>query len=284
MGEVMSSLKLQIQTTALCNARCAICPHVKSGLSKRGGTMGRAEFAKVIESAKSLGKLYKVALYMQAEPLLDDQIAERVIIAGKELDVGYVELSSNAALLTEDRAWELRNAFSVVRGWVDLSFHGTGREEHTRLMGLPYERTLENIRTFLRITDDSDLRRRIVTCSPTDRANEFWNGWFRKWGVIRTPPIRTFTPNNRGGTVNKSIASKRAPDNYLQCVRMRQWVHVNWQGRVVLCCNDYSHEPTFGSALVKDLASIRQRMRGDLETMAASSGIKACEWCDGRLV
>jgi hypothetical protein len=281
---MMSSLKLQIQTTALCNARCSICPHRASGLSKRGGTMGQAEFVRVIESAKSLGKLYKVALYMQAEPLMDPQIAERVIIAGRELDVGYVELSSNAAALNEDRAWELRNAFSVVRGWVDLSFHGVNRDEHSSLMGLSYEQTLDNIRTFLRITDDSDIRRRIVTCSDPKRANEFWRGLFRNWGIVRPPPIRTFVPNNRAGTVNCAIKTKRSPDSYLQCVRVRQWVHVNWRGRVVLCCNDYSHEPDFGSALTTDLAEIRQKMRGDVEALAASRGIGACEWCDGRLV
>lgn len=280
----MASTKLQIQTTSLCNARCSICPHRKSSFVKRGGTMSQSDFMGVIKSAKSLGKLYKVALYMQAEPLMDEQIAERVVIAGRELDAGYVELSSNAAALSEDKAWELRNAFSVVRGWIDLSFHGTSREEHARLMGVPYERTLDNIRVFLRITDDSDLRRRIVTCSPAKRAHDFWSAKFREWGVVRTPQVRCFSPNNRGGSVNEPIKNKRQPSSYLQCVRLKQWVHVDWQGDMVLCCNDYEHEPTFGNALCDDLSALRQKMRGEVETLAASSGIGPCEWCDGRLV
>jgi hypothetical protein len=246
--------------------------------------MSQPDFEAVIQSAKSLGKLYKVALYMQAEPMLDKQIAERVVIAGRELDAGYVELSSNAAALDEDTAWQIRNAFSVVRGWIDISFHGVDPVGYKNMMGLKYEQTLENIKTFLRITDDTDIRRRIVTSIPVDKSKPFWNDMFRAWGIVRTPPLRVFTPNNRAGTVNRSIKQRRAPDNYLQCVRMREWVHVDWQGNVILCCNDYEHEPTFGSAIDSSLDSIRQKMRGKLEALAASKGIKQCEWCDGRLV
>lgn len=273
---------VQIQTVAKCNARCKICPYSTSMLAKCGDVMEQKVFDRILsELHKHKVKIPKLPLYMQAEPLLDPYLFERIQQARKMLgaQVGHLELSTNAGLLTEDRGAKLLEALDGFQASVWLSFHGTNAEDFEDMTGLRYNVVLGNIKRFLSMSDGRlRLGRKIMTCGDKKTCNRFWLGICKDLGLRNRPTVKVFVPNNRGGNIS---SSKQSRSTKLDCVRLSKWLHFNWKGDLIICCNDYENEVVFGNIMQTDLRTLIAGIPGRIRELSKSKDF-ICWRCDKR--
>ena len=149
-------LHLDIDPTNRCNLRCSMCPrtyYVNEGRSdwNPSGRLGEMDFSfyeKLIEEGRARG-LKSVKLNFLGEPLLYPRLADMVALAaGAGL---WVMLNTNATLLGPDMSEKLLRA-----GLTDIffSFDSPYQDEYEKIrVGANFEKTLANIRAFMRLND-----------------------------------------------------------------------------------------------------------------------------------
>ncbi len=101
---------LWIDPCNLCNFKCVFCPTGHSELvrNRPKGHMDLALFHKIIEDLKAMpGRLKRLCLWKDGEPLLHPQMLKMVDLAVEARVADRVELSTNASLLTRDKAIRL---------------------------------------------------------------------------------------------------------------------------------------------------------------------------------
>ena len=231
----------QIQTSGICNAKCVMCPYQTSTSPK--GIMSDKTFDKVIE-VLSENKVMapKIAMYMQGEPLLDPNIATRIkqIYDNLPGQFNLVEISTNCSLLDEIKTNSIIDAVDSNKFDIWLSFHGLGKEETNRIMGTNYDVSMANLKSFLSVTDSiANIRRRIMAAAfrDEDEIIEYWNKIFDDMMLSRKPSINIYVPSNRGGNV-KLRSEWQSRRNH--CSRLSKWLHITWDGKYIICCNDYN--------------------------------------------
>ncbi len=265
-----SEKQLQLQTTARCNAACRICPHSRSMLSRAGGAMTAGVFERVLRAlARYPGGYSKLALYLQAEPLMDPRWFQRAHALVDALAPRSVELSTNCALLDARATEELAALGRRVSLDVWLSFQGTDRAEFEHWTGLSWEKCLTNLQRFMIATDSEPIARRIQCIGRPHAPARFFDPMWRTLGVRRRPRYAVHPPGSRAGNVAWDVVPHRVRISkaYLGCRRLRDWVHVNWRGQLIPCCMDYENEIVIGSLLEEDLKTLLVRIP---EVMAAS--------------
>lgn len=237
----------QIQTTSICNARCTICPYTSSKLAEEKGIMSDEVFRETLKQLRGY-TLQKTALYMQNEPLTDPSYFDRLRAVRAELAYGYLEVSTNASLLIKRSRGALLAALKGSKCRVDISFHGIDKKTYELRTGLNFEKNEDHVKTFLVEAKEAGVATRIVTMVPKSFMEQFW----KKHEVL--PEVRSFVPNDRAGNIEgKGFRRQRGG---LSCTRVRNWVHINWRGEVVLCCNDYQCETVIGSIMEKPLVEL----------------------------
>ncbi len=149
-------LHLDIDPTNRCNLRCSMCPrtyYVNEGRSdwNPSGRLGEMDFSfyeKLIEEGRARG-LKSVKLNFLGEPLLYPRLADMVALAaGAGL---WVMLNTNATLLGPDMSEKLLRA-----GLTDIffSFDSPYQDEYEKIrVGANFEKTLANIRAFMRLKE-----------------------------------------------------------------------------------------------------------------------------------
>ncbi|MDI6795102.1 MAG: radical SAM protein, partial [bacterium] len=94
---------INIEVTNDCNLRCIMCPGRR--MPRPIGYMGMALYRKICDEAVRIGTK-SFLLYLSGEPLLHPELPEMVKYA-KEAEIGFVGLSTNATLLTGEKARQL---------------------------------------------------------------------------------------------------------------------------------------------------------------------------------
>ena len=280
---------IQIQTTSICNARCKICPYATSFLAKNKACMDDTVFGKVVFRIKEANiEISKLCMYLQNEPLTDPSLFDRINVIKKTFGRIPLELSTNCALLDPARAETLITCAKDVQFNMHLSFHGTNKKEHEDMMGISYDTALANIKTYLSLSDRTSITNRIVSvCVDKKKAQLFWKSIFEELSLTRHPSLRLLENNNRAGNLSGeyaySFVRERAP--YLTCRRLRNWIHVNWRGEVIICCNDYENEVILGNLLTTPLQKIIKDIPKTIDAAIKKYGKSfICNRCDMKAV
>lgn len=136
--------RLWIETTSRCNLACSQCLNKDMPASQKKD-MDYDLYKKIIDEAA--GAVYDANLFHRGEPLLHPQIAD-MISYGTAKNI-KTRLHTNATLL--DRKLS-RDIILAGLDMISFSFDGYTREEYEKNReGADYERTLENIKGFLKI-------------------------------------------------------------------------------------------------------------------------------------
>ncbi|KKN47983.1 hypothetical protein LCGC14_0657410 [marine sediment metagenome] len=271
------ALRLQLQTTTLCTAKCLICPHRNSPVLLHGGVMTDDIYSRVLAAAAGI-RFRKIACYMQGEPLTDPQLAERLEELSKRLTFDLLELSTNGSLLTSARSARLVSALQTMPSHVTLSFFGTNKQDYERITGLPFEQTLAHVYEFLKLTDHTHIGRSIVALGDEVQVRDFWHQQTAK--LRRVPRLKLLRVNNRAGYGSGAKAVNQPPSRFLRCCRIQQWIHVSWRGDIILCCNDYKHAVVFGNVKNNtDLVKLQQQIPACCRQLA-TAGSLPCYRCD----
>ncbi len=122
---------LLLEPTNLCNHACLMCANSKG--AKKGGMIDRELAKRILKEAYELGTR-EVGFYGMGEPLLNKNLEEYIAYA-KQLGYEYTYITTNGALLSEERARRLLEAgidsvkFSINAASPDLYYLIHGKDE-----------------------------------------------------------------------------------------------------------------------------------------------------------
>lgn len=271
-------LSVQIQTVSNCNGKCIFCPYQGSWHQKNPGKMDWTIYEKIVKNLENY-KILKFCPYLQNEPLLDKGLFTKIRYALKRLDIERLELSTNLAFLNDDIVDEIVAIFPNIRHEIWISFHGINKTSYEDIMGLDYERSLNNV---LRLVEQSqkiplNIVIRGAGSPKTDLGGlKSWFGgeeYLSFWGeqlhhFKDKPKVRFITYHDRAGSKQlkiKNMSFNRTFNENLRgfyCNRFDRWLHFLYTGEPILCCMDYSRETAFHETIneksIEELYSSKQ--------------------------
>jgi len=248
---------VDIGVTNACNSDCIMCPHSKL---KNIGTMEMKLYKKIIDDCSKL-KIKNITLSFFGEPLLDKTLIEKIEYA-KEKNL-VVAFYSNASLLTEEWAENLINSGLDS---ITISFDGYSKETYEKIRkGLKFEVTKKNILNLLKIREkmkEKNPKINLALVELEENKNEirkFYSEWAKKVDSVNIINMRNWANTiDKKGTKESFHFSKKIKRK--PCALIWQKMVVDWNGDVVLCCDDWNHSIILGN--LKD-QTIEEIWRGD---------------------
>jgi pyruvate-formate lyase-activating enzyme len=233
---------LEIETINCCNARCAMCPYPT--ITRPKGVMSTDVCKLIVDKvADWKAPLANIVHAGVGEPLLDKTLGEKIRYEKSVFPRAVITVISNGSLCDEKACLTLLSS-GVDR--LSISLNAMRKETYEKVMHLPYERTQENLKTLLRVRESSPQLRLAVSLIPTEMHTEEEIRDFRRYWEERS--VEVFIPPwiSWGGFFNHGIRQTQWPCRYI-------WnkLHVNWNGNVQMCCEDYDNVYSPGSLITQ---------------------------------
>jgi radical SAM protein with 4Fe4S-binding SPASM domain len=267
---------VQIETASRCNAHCDFCPYQETSQLFPAGTMDDGLFYKILDELATF-RPQMVAPYLNNEPLLDKKITQRIRAIRNALPDTFIDFSTNASALTPRIADELTSPELGIDE-IKLNMPSADPSEYERIMGLRYERTVENTRSFIARAKEKKFPGRyriIIVGSATPQDERFW----QQEGI----EVKVYRKLSRGGAIDTGTPAK---DHVNGCKydREKEWMHVLHTGEVVLCCMDWYKEHVLGNLKESTVSHVWNSERySAIRKRVADSTDKSficnkCEW------
>ena len=235
---------LDIGVTNLCNANCIMCPHNRL---KKMGVMEMDLYKKIIGNAARLG-IKEVTLSFFGEPLLDRTLIEKIKYArAKGLRTSFY---SNASLLTGKWA---KNLIESGLESITISFDGYSKEVYEKIRkNLKFETVKKNVLGLI------NLKKRMNSSNPKinlalveleenkKEIKNFYREWKDKVDGVNIINMRNWANDIEKKGTKESLHFKtkirRTP-----CALIWKRMVIDWNGEVVLCCDDWNHSTVLGN-------------------------------------
>lgn len=232
---------IDIGITNLCNADCIMCPHRNI---KKFGTMKMNLYKKIIDDVSQCG-IESVNLSFFGEAMLDKTLIDKIIYAkSKNLKVGFF---TNAALMFKDKSKEMIDA-GIDRITVSMDSNDKKIYEKIRV-NCEYNDVKKNILDFLELRKKS--KKKITVSMVAVLMDENYNNlkeYHSFWGP-KVDSINLINMENRSDSFDKKSKKSLSYKKGLirePCPLIWEHMVIDWDGKVVLCCNDYLHEVVVG--------------------------------------
>ncbi|MES2044597.1 MAG: radical SAM protein [Pseudomonadota bacterium] len=250
---VLSSVKrIDIETTRACNARCGYCP--QSTDPKPAGRMAMPLFEKILDLIQGLAPEW-IALNHYNEPLLDPHFRERIeALERRNLPLRLFTNGTHLGLVKRE---DLKQC--DVHGIV-FNFPALDPDVWGEMMRLPrwlYERTRNNIEATI-AAGRWKVEVVVNGMTPDQGARcDAIHAHFRNFGQVRTLPVAS---HSRAGALDsplvQSIGSGPVSDMPAGCKRIVRHLHVSYEGKVYICCQDYRQEVLLGDLSLSSVEEI----------------------------
>ncbi len=219
---------VRFEVTNRCNLKCAMCPQPQAMERPKN----HMEFELYRRFLSANPGIEEVDLFNWGEPLLHPRIFDFVREASSR---GlYTRLVTNAVLLDQRRAEALIGA--GLRE-VLFSFDGVG-EDYERIRGIPIERPLANVKSFL------DTRRRLGA-----EVRAVINITHSRWNRDNVERVARELSASGVDAVIIQPSEEYAPQHIrrVPCLEPYRYAVVLSDGRIVPCCADFDGKLVFGS-------------------------------------
>lgn len=237
-----------IDISAACNATCPFCPRVYMPEERSKGYMNLELFKFILKEAKK-EKIKNIRLYSTAEPTLHPQFDE--IIELLKLDNFFVSVSTNASMLDK----HINSLMKV--DILQFSIEGWDKESYEKYrFPLKFDKVYSNIKLF-------DEKRKKINSSPKVSTNllltkdtdleKYMNLWgdFMDEIHIHFMLEATLYENNKFVSkknekiIDEYFNFQKQNKNFL-CGYPFNILTVAFDGKIALCCNDFSAEMNMG--------------------------------------
>jgi len=280
-------LILQVETTNVCNARCAFCAY--PGMKRPKGIMDEALFEKIIVDYVEMGGGAVSLTPIMGDPLLDPHLLHRVRFLREQTNIGQIAMTTNAIALhkySDEEIIFLLNALAVLQ----LSIGGLDAETYRQMYGLDkFVQVRRAMDRLMALNEQVD--------NPADLAFGFrTNDWkfelrhkrqldaFRRRGVHIT---HLWTYGNYGGLVESNrllgVEVNQGPAQKIRrCALPCVHLAVCWDGTVTACgCADAEGSLALGHADRDSLAEIwhGSKRAGVMESFLNGKPPKVCTAC-----
>lgn len=255
---------ITIEATNICNGSCIMCPHGYD-LIKNKGKMDFKLFQKIINQIKDWE--VRISLNGYGEPLLHTKILDMISYT-REKNLNKVEFATNAFFLNEGIAQKLieLNLYKIV-----ISLNAATANTYKIIENRDdYNYTLKNIYKLLELKkkyykgkykDKQEFIRfnpQVEISFVKMRLNTAEEILFRKkWGneevYLRIQNVSSFS-QQLSNVEDLSLKNEYLPN--FPCERLWTRMEIWWDGRVVICDNDFGGKVVLGNANKQSLIEI----------------------------
>jgi hypothetical protein len=230
---------IQIQTHSYCNGRCSYCPYQQVNKEVSMGIMNELLFYKIIDECLQ-HNMKRIVLYLQNEPLMDSRLFHFINYIRNKSKV-VIELSTNGILLNttiQSKLLKVDNLRLLLNINEDTPlnniFEYVKQKPNGRTIAIVYKGYLSKEKFFV-VRDFFSKHKRIFHVS-------LWNG------IV----------DNRAGNVNlyKNVLNVSSLKGKCRDKRDTEWIHVLWNGDVILCCQDWRRTVILGNVVSHTISDI----------------------------
>lgn len=234
-----------LETSSGCNGICVFCPYESIRESLPKGRMDDALFTRIVDELAE-HRVKKVIPCFINEPLLDPRLPDRLAAIREKCPGTVISLTTNASQLAGEKARRILE--ENLADELNISFQGLSRESYeTSMRGLSFERTMENVTSFLSMRGKNPRPSVTVTTVETNivqaelrEARNFWNSL---GADFRSLPFET-----RSGDVQDSLKrTDRELSTVRFCRRPFNTMVITFDGIVPICCVDYTRKTVLGN-------------------------------------
>lgn len=240
---VQRALKvLQIETINRCNASCHFCMVPKQKVRREMIDFGL--FEKIINDCIELPPS-EIMPFLNGEPFLDPDLSTRIRLINERLPRTKVSLYTNAFAADKDKV-EALNGLNI--NYFNFSLNATSNKTRQNLMGIPLDKTIENIKMLRSSFPSTNMTGSIIIdrgYSAIKELEEFNDFCFS----IGITPIRFLSSNYMG-----NLRPAYNTDDY--CMRLDGHMTILSTGKVCLCCMDALGEKIMGDITKNSLKEI----------------------------
>jgi len=215
---------INIETTTFCNRRCEYCPNSKfdRSLKQNEKLMTQDTFKKVIKDLKAIRYSGRISPHFYGEPLTDKRLVELLKYAHENIPKAKLEIYTNGDLLSIDM---LESFYAIGVNNFVVTLHGNDEErKHNK------ER-IYGLKKYIK------ENKKAIKMDIIDISSNYYL-------------------SNRAGLVNVKNKSKA-----IACQYATSPLVMNYNGDVLLCCNDYLGQVIFGNVRKKSLLDIWNDIR-----------------------
>lgn len=256
---------LLVDVTNRCNFRCVTCPTSNEALlgsvERPSGMMHLSLYKKVIDEIVSMGKLKRLGLYKDGEPLLHPGLPEMIRYAKEKQVAEIVNVTTNASLLTNQKSRQILEAgLDELR--ISLAAMQTeSYKKITRVSNISYEGIRDNILNFLSLRDQLKLRKPAVVVqmiqlrqnqSQLSDFSDFWGKWADDVQVEPWMEWDGQAQVSRDGSDSPILEDK---ERYA-CPIPWYSLAINWDGDVSVCCVDWARRAVVGDVRKESLSAV----------------------------
>jgi hypothetical protein len=265
IGELPNIKFIQIQTHSRCNANCVFCPYIESDHAANPGRMDDKLWHHILASLRPFAagiNQGKVCPYLMQEPLIDHTIFDKINDIYRCFPETCVEISTNGMALTDKVVDKLFTVFEGKRQDLWVSHHGIDKDTLEHIMKIDFEKAQANLinllkknngRYHIKIRGAGQSRVGGKVFFTRRQYLDHWHELFAKHGISRkNVDIDAFTFHDRAGTLHRkergacdlNMGTQRVidKDHPFHCGRIDEWLHIGWDGRLIICCMDYHRE------------------------------------------
>lgn len=274
--------RVDIETCRQCNARCQFCPQ---SVSPKPPAVMPLELFEFILSRLDQTSPEWVALNHYGEPLLDPHFRERVRMLREK---GFpLYLFTNGTLLKDSTVDFLCEGGLYE---VTINFPSLDPGEWCDLMQMKerfYWNARRGIERFLSRGGAGGAAVSISVNARTANSRERvarLREHFSAFGPVR---VNWEDTNSRASAIENQLVridTKSAGRRYGGCERFAAHLHVSWEGKVYLCCQDYDQRTVLGDLRESGISSIMtspsaRQLRAEMFGQAPMAAGRLCLNC-----
>ena len=261
--------RIHIQTHSRCNARCTTCPYVETSARIEHGTMKWDVFDKLVSELGSAKATSNVVFELQHEPLMNPDAFEWVRHLKTRAPTTGCHVITNGSLLGNFSPEEME-ASGVDMLSVSLNAHR--KETFERInTGLDFDTVMKNT---LRVAGHEELRRKLrvsyvvteINRAEIGEAVAFWKArgvltqvkrLTNRAGALPTyESLRSSTRTEQSLIGSAAAGVRRSARRIIGCPLPFYETAILFNGNVILCCQDWNHDPIVGNVESDSLRSI----------------------------
>ena len=248
-------VRVQLETTSYCNAKCIMCAHVN--MPRRSRHMEQSLYEKIIaELAEHREQLKVLSLHFIGEPLMDPLIFDRIKFA-KNAGINVVQFNTNAQLLTPEKARKLLES-----GIDTITFSLGGLEKETqeqRRIGTISHVVEQNIDYVIDLIEsygnDRKKPKKFIYTIKSSSQDKAYLPIMKKY-KNKVDGIVVINQNNWGGISKNQEKDIHLTRHLIPCPYMFTEMLINVNGKVNLCCTDYADKEIMGDVSTSSLCDI----------------------------
>ncbi len=245
---------IEIELTNRCDLGCVFCPNPSH--KRKRGTMSFETFKNIVDGIKEL-HTSQVVFSGFGECLLDRNIMEKLDYLHTHKSVAYVHLVTNGLLLTHKLSKKICEGRLV--NLVSISIDAADRETYETIHNVDvFDKVVENVTLLYEIRKEKRLSfpRISVRFKDLFYNSVYFNNFVNKFCKI-SDNIRTYVNIFEWPESNLAIGTVRRDEIIkIVCPNLWEGIRINWNGNVVLCCQDYEGKVILGNVNDQSIVDI----------------------------